>query len=261
MRRLFASWVLLAGCAADVGGDPLGASASQAAAVTCAVAADAYTPYGAPGDYPTGAVADLPWRAHGVESFEEYSAPETVECANDKDHRGYLDVTAGCLATRRMGTAYTRGVVRATGDGAFRMVALGHAAGTALPIKWTDQSVSTRFWFHAATGDANLPGVKLFARYRDEDDLYVASWRLDGVVQIQQKRCGVYTALAVTRAFGPPAPDAWHSIRLDAIDDQLDLYVDDVHALDVTTSTFAWGTAGLRIDALDGAYLDDLRVE
>ena len=251
-RLLCLASLVLAGCATDVDreGDPDAGTAWQP--VTCPVDPDAYTPYllggGAPA--PVGAA----WR----EGFETYAPPETVECANDKDHRDHLEVTAGCLDSATV-SVYRRGVVRTTEGGAFRAVALG--GDPLVPDRWTDQHVGYRFHVHAATGTANLPGFKVFARYRSEDDLYVASWRLDGAVLIQRKLCGSYTTLAVRRDLGPPAPDAWHRIRLDAVGDRLDLWLDGARVLTATSATFAWGTAGIRVDSVDGAYLDDWIIE
>jgi hypothetical protein len=255
-RGLAIASVVVAGCAAD---EEAG-SASQAA-TACTLDPASYTPYALDGTYPSGAVAELPWVEGNVETFEEYPAPATVECANDKARRTQLDVTAGCLETRAMGAgAYTRAIVRATADGAFRAVALGHGADPALADKWTDQSIEYRFHYKAATGTENRPGFKAFVRYRSEDDLYVASWRLDGVVQIQEKRCGAYTALAVAHR-EPPSPGVWHRLRFDAIGTELALYLDDALVLTATSATFSWGTAGIRIDGADGAYLDDWVVD
>ncbi len=213
----------------------------------------AYTPYPGSAVYPTGPAELYPWRG---EDFEAYAAG-TVECASTKARRPHLEVTAGCLDAATVAGRYRRGVVRATTDGAFRVLAIGRTADGAGPIKWTDQGVAYRFHYRAATGTTNLPGFKAFVRYRSEDDLYVASWRLDGVVQIQRKQCGVYTALAVLPDFGPPTAGVWHRLRFDAIGDQLELYLDDELVLTATSSTFTWGTAGIRVDSLDGAYVDD----
>ena len=46
-----------------------------------------------------------------------------------------------------------------------------------------------------------------------EYDLYVGSWRMDGVVQIQKKHCGEYTILKRIANFGPPSPNVWRWSR------------------------------------------------
>jgi hypothetical protein len=233
------------------------------AASGCALGAPGvYSPFAQSGSYPTGPVDELPWAGasstypSGVEDFRGYGQlPSGVECSDDKRRRSHLDVTSGCLDAVAVGS-YTRGLVRTNSSDYFRAVALGHVAGNARPIKWTDQGIEYRFFHRARSSDAGA-GFKVFARYRSENDLYVASWRFDGVVQIQRKLCGEYTALAVDRDFGPPSLDQWHSIRFEAVGDRLRLYLDDDLVLSATSSSLSWGTTGIRIDSADGAYLDD----
>jgi hypothetical protein len=158
------------------------------------------------------------------------------------------------------GGTYTRGQIDADSSGYFRALALGRSAGASAPTKWTDQDVSYRFYYHAKTGNVSGPGFKIFARYRTEYDLYVASWRDDGVAQIQKKQCGNYSALAVDKNYGKPSADAWHTIRFVAKGSTLSLYLDGDLAVQATDTAFTWGTAGIRIDSYDGAYIDDWKV-
>ena len=233
-----------------------------------------YSPYAAPGAYPSGRVDAPPWFGiaptgalnadpAGDEDFRGYgqSLPKLVECSNDKHRRSHLDVTAGCLDAIDIGSShYSRGRIRTNDDDYFRALALGHAPGLDYPIKWTDQSIEYRFYHHGRTGTAGNPGFKAFARYRSENDLYVASWRFDGEVLIQRKLCGDYTALAVIDDFGPPSPGVWHSLRFEAAGHDLRLYLDDDLVLTATSSSLSWGTAGIRIDSADGTYIDDWTV-
>ena len=234
-----------------------------------------YTPFAGPGRYPLGPVDELPWSGvaprgargaypAGAEDFRGYGSalPKIVECSDEKRLRSYLDVTAGCLEAVEVGpSAYTRGVADANRDGYFRALALGYAPGESVhPNKWTDQGVEYRFLHHGRTGRAGNPGFKAFVRYRSEDDLYVASWRFDGVVQIQRKVCGEYEALAVLEDFDPPSPNVWHSLRFEATGDELSLYLDDDLVLTATSHVLSWGTAGIRIDSADRAYIDDWAV-
>jgi hypothetical protein len=228
---------------------------------------EVYSPYRAPGKYPNDTVANVPWRGsdamypNGDEDFSNYGTtlPATVECGDNKGMRSYVDVTAGCLTAISLGT-YTRGQIQPTPDGYYRSIALGYAAGNDLPAKWTDQGVEYRFYYRAQTGQTGFPGFKAFARYRTEDDLYVASWRTDGVAQIQKKHCGVYTPLVIVPAYGPPTPNAWHTIRFTAKGDTLELSLDGKLVTSAIDASFSWGTTGIRIDSMDGAYLDDWRV-
>jgi hypothetical protein len=230
-----------------------------------------YSPYAARAKYPSDSVANLPWRGpanaypDGDESFSNYGTamPVMIECSDDKRAVPYLDVTDGCLGAVAIdGGKYIRGEVHATPDNYFRTVALGYAAGEPdHAVKWTDQAVEYRFYYTAQVGTNGNPGFKAFARYRTEDDLYVGSWRMDGVAQIQRKQCGAYTELLIDPSFGAPAPNMWHTIRFAAAGDELQLTLDGKLAVDTTDSAFSSGTAGIRIDAMDGAYLDDWKVE
>ena len=265
MRALPLALVLLgAGCvvAEEIEPEPELDSVEHGA-TGCGVGYDAtgvFTPYPGTATYPTGTTAELPWPG---EDFEAYgpAMPSRVECASSKSLRGHLEVTAGCLDAVQIGAGYRRGRIAATADGAFRALALGRSADDPLrPVKWTDQGIEYRFHYKEATGTAGIPGFKAFARYRSEDDLYVASWRLDGVVQIQRKQCGKYSALAVLPDFGAPSPGAWHWMRFEAIGDELELWLDGELVLATASGTFGWGTVGIRVDSLDGAYLDDWSV-
>ncbi len=230
---------------------------------------DTYSPYAAPAKYPLGTLVGMPWRGttsvypDGDENFSNYGSamPVMVECSDDKRAVPYLDVTDGCLGATAVGN-YIRGQVHATSDGYFRTVALGYGAGDHVhPVKWTDQAVEYRFYYTAQVGTNGNPGFKAFARYRTEDDLYVGSWRTDGVAQIQRKQCGAYTELLIAPNFGAPTPNAWHTIRFEAVGDELKLTLDGQVAVDTTDDAFDWGTAGIRIDSMDGAYLDDWKLE
>jgi hypothetical protein len=226
-----------------------------------------YTPYSAPGKSPRGAVAALPWHGpdggypNGVENFTAYSAGEMVECSSAKD-RTYLDVTDGCLrAIATTGGSGMRGEVMATSEGYFRTVAKGYGDGDAVhPVRWTDQSVSYRFRYTEQTGDVGNPGFKAFARYNTELDLYVASWRTDGVVQIQKKLCGDYTPLVVDYNYPIPSTSTWHTLKFDAVGPTLTLYLDGALAVTATDSTFKSGTAGMRIDSMNYAAIADWQV-
>lgn len=254
--------LLAAGCAAAE--DEVEIAFDEQPLIGCGRSYDAagvYTPYpGSAAAYPSGPASATPWAGEDFEAYGPGPAV-SVECASTKGRRSHLEVTAGCLDAVTVAGQYVRGVVRPTAAGAFRALALGHTADDPThPIQWTDQGIEYRFHYRGATGTTGNPGFKAFARYRSEDDLYVASWRLDGVVQIQRKQCGVYTPLALIRNFGPPSPNAWHWLRFDAVDDQLELYLDRELVLTATASAPGSGTVGIRADSVAGAYLDDWRL-
>ena len=222
-----------------------------------------YTPF--TGTSSTGTAASYPWQGYrtsypaSAEDFRSYALPSTVECSSSKSTRSHLDVTAGCLTAAAVGS-YSRGKISSTSGGAFRVVALAFTGSESSPLKWTDMSNQYRFYYTGTSGAGVDPGFKAFVRYRTENDLYVASWRTDGVIQIKRKKAGTYTTLAqVTKS--KPSTGTWHTIRFDAIGTRLDLYLDGTKVLSANDSTFSWGTAGIRTDAMTGAYLEDWSVK
>jgi hypothetical protein len=251
----------------DAVGDGFGTTTSDLSGSCPAYNSSVYTPYTG-GSSPSGTVRQFPWRGNsstypnGDEAFNGYgsSLPATVECGSSKSERNYLDVTAGCLSAISTSTG-TRGKIQLTSDGSYRSFAKAFTSGGTAPVKWTDAGTSYNFYYSAKPLSVGVtPGFKAFLRYRTEYDLYVASWREDGVVQIQKKQCGVYTALKIDKSYGPPAANKWHNIRFEAVGPKLSLWLDGKLAMTVTDSTFTWGTAGIRIDSYDGAYLDDWKV-
>lgn len=242
--------VLLAACGAP--------GVVDTPAATCALTG--YSPYTAEGFYVEGPAAAYPWS----ETFDGYAPlPALIECASAKATRAHLDVTAGCLDAVATGSAgeYTRGKVKLTNPGgAYRSLAFGFSPDSLYPVRWTDQALSFRFYSTGAGSVAGVqPGFKAFARYQSEDNLYVASWRLDGTAVIQRKQCGQYTTLG-TATVTTPTPNKWHSLRFAAQGTTLTLSLDGTVAVTATDGEFPWGTAGIRIDSSDGALLDDWKV-
>jgi len=241
----------------EMGDEAVSESASALAGSTV------YTPF--TGTSTTGSAATYGWKGFNTtypatsEDFRGYALPLTVECSSSKSTRSHLDVTAGCLTAVPVGS-YSRGKITSTSDGAFRVVALPFTGAETKPLKWTDVHNQFRFYYTGTSGPGVDPGFKAFVRYRSENDLYVASWRVDGVVQIKKKQGGTYTTLAQATK-SKPSTGAWHTLRFDAIGTHLDLYLDGAKVLSATDSTFSWGTAGIRTDAMTGAYLDEWTVK
>jgi hypothetical protein len=215
---------------------------------------DVYSPFPANTPAIVGPVSQYPWAAI---DFSGWSPGHTIECGSNKSAVGFLDVTAGCLSDETF-QQDARGQIHTTADNYYRSFALPTSNGT--PVKWTDQSVEYDFYFSRYTGSVSNPGFKLFARYLDEYDLYVASFREDGTAQIQKKECGVYTTLKRVPNYGSPSFNQWHHIKFEAIGNDLRFYIDGQLAVQVHDTTFAAGAAGIRIDDTDGAYIDNWRV-
>jgi hypothetical protein len=215
---------------------------------------DVYSPFPANTPALIGPVSQYPW---STVNFSNFQNGQTIECGSNKGAVSYLDVTAGCLSAATF-QQNPRGQIHTTTDNYYRSFALPTSNGK--PVKWTDQSVEYDFYFSQYTGSVSNPGFKLFARYLDEYDLYVASFREDGTAQIQKKECGVYTILKRIPNYGAPALNQWHHIKFEAIGNDLRFFIDGRLAVEVQDTTFAAGTAGIRIDDTDGAYIDNWKV-
>jgi hypothetical protein len=252
--------VSLIGCVDEEGAELLDEDVETTE--TESAATSVYTPF--TGTSTIGSASLYSWRGRGstypegIEDMRGYALPATIECSSSKSTRSHLDVTAGCLKAVAVGS-YSRGRIESTTSGAFRVVALPYAGSEANPMKWTDQRNEFRFLYATTSGPGVDPGIKAFVRYRTENDLYVASWRMDGKVNIKRKQGGTYKTLAEV-TMPRPSPNTWHTIQFHAIGTRLELYLDGTKVLAATDSTFAWGTAGIRTDAMTGAYLEDWRI-
>jgi hypothetical protein len=222
---------------------------------------DTYDFYPGTGSYPLGSAATYPWPG---EDFENYTDGQTVECSSSRSSQSHLEVTSGCLVSKYVGTR-RRGFTTASN---FRVLAVGLNEGQR--VKWQDQTNDARLnvlsWTSPGGGAASFQGVHLFARYRTENDLYVASLRKNGEVLIQKKLCGTYTALSrdvLRDANGTPRGEmttgTWYRLRFSAIGNRLALSVDNVPQIQVTDGSFSWGTSGIRTDFAD-VYIDDWTV-
>lgn len=267
---VFAVAVSLIGCATDgemTEEDTTATDEASDDAVTSEATAElgssTYTPFS--GSSSSGSASTYPWKGYKTsypsanEDFRGYTAGVQVECSSSKSTRSHLDVTAGCLTAASISN-YSRGQITSTSDGAFRVVALPFTGSETSPLRWTDVHNEYRFYYKGTSGPGVDPGFKAFVRYRSENDLYVASWRTDGVVQIKKKQSGSYTTLAQTTK-SKPSTGTWHTIRFDAIGSKLDLYLDGTKVLSASDGAFSWGTAGIRTDAMTGAYLDSWTVK
>jgi hypothetical protein len=226
-----------------------------------------YEFYPGTGYYPSGTTVALPWQTpagNAFEGFETYTNNSVIEADSNKSQQSHLEVTSGTLTSKYVGTSqYRRGK---TDTYNFRMLLQGLSNGQR--IKWTSQAVESRFYIDSwQSTSQNWQGVHLFARYRTENDLYVASLREDGTVVIKRKLCGVYSepplATGVLKdADGNPRPfntKQWYTLTFSAIGNQLKFYVDDVLQLSATDGAFSWGTMGIRTDYAN-VYFDDVIV-
>jgi hypothetical protein len=222
-----------------------------------------YEFYPETGFYPSGSSELYPWQTpvgNAFEGFESYVNGALIESSANKNKQNHIEVTSGALYSKYVGSSLYRRAK--TEDKNFRMLIKGLSNG--LRVKWTDQAIESRFYIDAwQTTDEEWQGVHLFARYRTENDLYVASLRKDGSVLMQKKQCGDYTRLASGQFLdqnGNPRPfnlKQWYTLTFAAIGNHLEFSINGLPQLSVTDGTFSWGTAGIRTDFVT-VYLDDI---
>jgi|SoiMethySBSTD1v2_1073268.scaffolds.fasta_scaffold182907_2 hypothetical protein len=248
-------------------GEPFFLTINHAQAASCNPPGT-YEFYPGTGFYPSGSSESYPWQTpvgNAFEGFESYANSALIESSADKDRQSHLEVTSGALYSKYVGPSlYRRAKIDAYN---FRMLIQG--LSNELRVKWTDQAIESRFYVDVwQTTDHSWQGVHLFARYRTENDLYVATLRKNGFVYIKKKQCRpgeppLYTELASGQFLdqnGNPRSfhlKQWYTLTFAAIGNHLEFFIDGVPQLSVTDGTFSWGTAGIRTDYAT-VYLDDI---
>lgn len=205
-----------------------------------------------------------------TENFGRYAHNETVECSSSRSRRSSLDTTSGCLYGRHVNGSqlFKRGW---TTTHNFRAVAL-RLDNANRRARYTKTSTSARFHVKAIQRNTSTvkPGVNLFARYTNADNLYVAALKTDGTIFIQSKvKCNYRT---IARGKMPFKLGTWYTLKL-TVERQADgrdllrFYVDNMSTPVLTgrSSTnngtseanhLRSGTVGVRTDYVD-VFLDD----
>ena len=106
----------------------------------------------------------------------------------------------------------------------------------------------------------NWSGVHLFSRYQTENDLYVASLRVDGLIVIKKKIKGHYTTLAQKKSRIVLELQKEYTFTFSAMNNNLRLTVTDqttIESLEAVDSDLRCGTGGLRLDNIE-CYIRDV---
>lgn len=205
-----------------------------------------------------------------TENFERYAHNETVECSSSRSRRNYLDATSGCLYGRHVNGSqlFKRGW---TTTHNFRAVAFRLDSANRR-ARYTNTTTTARFHVKAIQRNTSTvkPGVNLFARYTNADNLYVAAFKTDGTIFIQSKVNCTYRTIA--RGTMPFKVGTWYTLKL-TVERQSDgrdllrFYVDNMSTpvLSGRSGTnngsseanhLRSGTVGVRTDYVD-VFLDD----
>jgi len=227
-----------------------------------------YEAYPPGGTYVTGTAATYAW---GGENFESYANNAVVEASTNMTMRTHLDVTSGTLYGKHVtgSSTYKRGW-NTTYD--FRVVANGFD-GSGAKVKWTDASneyrANVNAWHAQDQNGDPIPvwsGLHAFARYQNNNNLYVASLRYDGQVTIKRKVNGTYATLAdgdiassYLDAAGHLKTGQWFTLKFSVFGSDLKFYIDGTLVLIASDSSLAYGTIGIRTDYAN-VYLDDWKL-
>lgn len=149
---------------------------------------------------------------------------------------------------------------------------------------WTNQEHRLRLFLSSLDekepGEESDQGMSIFARYRTENDHYVASLKTNGTMFIKQKRCNDknYITLKSEPSFGSPVTTRnWYNLVFRAEDVKhretgapgvkltftvtrpSDGYTKTLTTTQYASSRFSNGTGGFRTDFIRG-YVEDWRV-
>jgi hypothetical protein len=188
------------------------------------------------------------------QDFTGYAPGELIAKSSAKDPEADLIVTSGTLLCEDNG-----GVLDGfTTTHNFRML-VNPLDSNKKPIGWTDYRITalgTVMRWHS--GKPAWAGMHLFARYTTSDNLYVASYRSDGLITIKKKVNAQYTTLA-SADIGPPETDKEYVMAFEVEGTDLRYFIDGKLALTASDNDLSWGTSGVRFDYSD-TFVDYIKV-
>lgn len=207
-----------------------------------------------PGDrnqYPKGTPSGNPFPK---QDFQEYAVGQVIAKSSAKNDLDNIIVTSGTLTCRNndgVRDAYTTNYN-------FRMLMNPMNIGL-VRVGYTDFRVTTLgtvMKWH--TGLPNWAGMHIFARYQTSNDLYVASYRVDGYVTLKKKVAAKYTTIKQLK-IGAPKINKEYVLSLECEGNALRFFIDGNLILEGTDGDLGWGTIGVRMDYSD-SYIDYIKV-
>lgn len=207
---------------------------------------------GDPNQYPKGTPSEFPFPK---QDFQEYAENEVITKSSAKNPTDPLMATSGTLTCKSFNGAKTG----YTTTHNFRMLCNPIDNASQKLVRYTD--IRTTFFGCVNKWQSGAPswaGLHIFSRYQTEDDLYVASWRVDGKCTIKKKVNGKYTTLKQA-TFGAPALGDEHLMAFEVNGNLLSYFVDGNLVLEVTDNDLEWGTSGVRTDYSD-SYVDYFKI-
>lgn len=199
---------------------------------------------GNPDQYPKGTPSQFPFPK---QDFQEYGVNKIITKSTAKDPSRPLMATSGTLTCKSLNgvkTGYTTTYN-------FRMLCNPIDNSSLKLVRYTDTKTtflgSVNRW---QSGAPKWAGLHIFGRYQTEDNLYVASWRMDGKCTLKKKINGVYTTIK-QMSFGSPALGDEHLMSLEINGSLLSYFIDGNLVLQAQDKDLDWGTSGIRCDYSD----------
>jgi len=213
----------------------------------------AYNHYpGDPNQYPIGTPDDYPFPK---QDFQDYYDKQIITSSRSRDPLAPLMATSGTLMCRTYNGARTG----FTDTFNFRMLCNPLDNKSQKLVRYTDTRTS---YFGSVLkwhdGAPNWSGLHMFARYQTEENMYVASWRIDGNVTIKKKINGKYSTLAASK-IGSPKIGSEHLMIFEAEGPLLSYYIDGNLIVQAEDKDLSWGTNGIRTDYSDN-YIDYYKI-
>lgn len=208
-----------------------------------------------PGDlnqYPKGTPDEFPFPK---QDFQDYSENQVITKSSAKNPTEPLMATSGTLTCKSFNGAKTGYTTTYN----FRMLCNPIDNASQKLVRYTD--TRTTFFGGVNKWQSSAPswaGLHIFSRYQTEDDLYVASWRVDGKCTIKKKVNGIYTTLKVV-TFGAPALGDEHLMAFEVNGNLLSYFIDGNLVAQTTDNDLDWGTAGVRTDYSD-SFIDYFKI-
>ena len=206
---------------------------------------------GSDSQYPKGTPSQFPF---SKQDFHQYQPGQLIAKSANKEPLEDLIVTSGTLTCQE-----NRGVKDGfTTTHNFRML-INPMDGNQVRVRYTDYRFTTLATIERwHDGRPNWAGMHLFARYQTSDNLYVGSYRTDGLVTLKKKIATKYTTLGQVD-IGAPETGKEYVLAIEVDGSSLRFFIDGKQVLAAFDSDLTWGTSGIRLDYSD-SYVDFIKV-
>ncbi len=176
-------------------------------------------------------------------NWSQYKHDELICTSKQKDRNKPFYVTSGQLWCKN-----NRGFIDTYN---FRM--LINVFDNYKLIRYNDSTIVIDFaivrW-HTIQSTPNWSGIHLFSRYQTEDDLYVASIRVDGLSTIKKKIKGEYTTLQQSHIQQIQLQQNYR-LHFSVCDNTLSLLLNNVMIMQYIDTDLQSGCCGVRTDYCD----------